>query len=481
MGSSLTAERSSTRRLSQCHFGYRLEFQILDLSASFEGMSGNNAGMRRRKVEPLLARDVYAEWKARVKDACDSIVVFTPYLDALVVRLLFHSAMDADRLVVVTDLSPTTGALNYLAQLRAIAKLLDRGISVRSLERLHAKVLMTDGKFVTVGSQNFTTFARNSHEATSVPDTDLSDSVFVQTLNTWLADATPIDSELIELLLTEVKLEAIQVQESNKVLLAAIGAVREDHRAEVERRRALEAAAKGHAARARFSAMRLRGLASAQRSRIAQGEAIIQRDLVWSSSGHWYPTQKANATASLTAWIVGAGPATRRVTLDRAYWYPVMNAGSGRMSWARIVKTRITYVKSGVIFTMQRLFENTPVKVQVNFPSSRTLERNIVFTFTELPFEFAECTVEALFDGERLNLVESRNTGIFAELGELGEGFRALCEAQFEDEEVAIPFSAPALMTSGSIRLKSTITMSIHSLIRSDTVYISLSMLRHPY
>ena len=171
-------------------------------------MSGNNAGMGRRKVEPLLARDVYADWKVRVKDACDSIVVFTPYLDALVVRLLFHSALDADRLVVVTDLSPTTGALNYLAQLRAIAKLLDRGISVRSLERLHAKVLMTDGKFVTVGSQNFTTFARNSHEATSVPETDLSDSVFVQTLNTWMADATPIDSELIELLLTEVTPDA---------------------------------------------------------------------------------------------------------------------------------------------------------------------------------------------------------------------------------------------------------------------------------
>jgi phosphatidylserine/phosphatidylglycerophosphate/cardiolipin synthase-like enzyme len=55
-----------------------------------------------------------------------------------------------------------------------VRALLRRGIEVRSLSRLHAKVLICDWRTATIGSQNFTSYGRGSHETTAVPTDDLS-------------------------------------------------------------------------------------------------------------------------------------------------------------------------------------------------------------------------------------------------------------------------------------------------------------------
>ncbi len=128
-----------------------------------------------------------------MKAAEESVWVYSPYLDDLVVRLLGNSELDAEDLAVVTDLSPESGTLSYRRQLLAIRRLLSQDVEVRSLPGLHAKVLLVDGKSVTVGSQNFTSYARKSKEATAVPALDMSKSRLVDTLKRWYDEAEPVD------------------------------------------------------------------------------------------------------------------------------------------------------------------------------------------------------------------------------------------------------------------------------------------------
>jgi hypothetical protein len=152
----------------------------------------------------FLAADAYPHWRRRVKAAEESVRIYSPYLDGLVVRLLGNSELDAEDLSVVTDLSPESGTLTYRRQLLAIRRLLSQNVEVRSLPRLHAKVLLVDGKSVTVGSQNFTSYARKSKETTAVPALDMSESRLVDTLERWYDMAEPVDVDLIEQLLDDL-------------------------------------------------------------------------------------------------------------------------------------------------------------------------------------------------------------------------------------------------------------------------------------
>lgn len=90
----------------------------------------------------FLAADVYPKWRARVKQAQSSIRIFTPYLGQLLVHLLGNSRLDESCQSVVTDLSPASGTMQYRAQLLAIKRLIQKRVEVRSLPRMHAKVLL---------------------------------------------------------------------------------------------------------------------------------------------------------------------------------------------------------------------------------------------------------------------------------------------------------------------------------------------------
>jgi PLD-like domain len=123
--------------------------------------------------DEFVAADIYPKWKRRVAAAAESVRVYCPYLDRLAVDLLGNSALGPENVAVVTDLSPESGPFDYRGQLLAIRRLISSGIEVRSLSRLHAKVLLVDGRQVTLGSQNFTGYARRSKETSLAADADL--------------------------------------------------------------------------------------------------------------------------------------------------------------------------------------------------------------------------------------------------------------------------------------------------------------------
>src|SRR6516162_1088958 len=185
----------------------------------------------------FLADDAFRAWKKRVQAASESIVVFGPYLDSLLDRLLKKSALEVDAITVVTDLSPASGTLDYREQLLGVRVLLRRGIEVRSLPRLHAMVLLCDWRTATIGSQNFTGYGRGSHETTVVPADDLSESKFVATLREWYDEAKPVDLTFVERLLADLEKEMEALQVAQATLAASYEQLWEEYQRQLEEER----------------------------------------------------------------------------------------------------------------------------------------------------------------------------------------------------------------------------------------------------
>lgn len=292
--------------------------------------------------QQLLARSAHRLWERRVKAATASVRVFTPYLDRTLATLLNKAGPDID-LAVVTDLSPVSGVLDYAWQLHGVQRLLTSGVQVRSLRRLHAKVLLVDSRHATLGSQNFTRYGQDSKETTAAPSGDLAGSKFVGTLDGWFEEAEPVDLDFVERLLERLSPQMAQVRAARQQLEAAFDDAEAEERARVEAERIAERIAKDRE-RAKNTALRdgVRRAAEATSYRSGQTTAFARLD--WDST-YEYKTLKVSGSNDLTTWQPRFGDRVRdTIRLQRYDFYPTLLGPSGRMAFVRVTRSRITYV-----------------------------------------------------------------------------------------------------------------------------------------
>lgn len=336
-------------------------------------------------------------------------MVFTPYMDRLIVHLLRHSGLTAASITVVTDLSPLSSATTYRAQLLAIRALLDEGVQVKSLERLHAKVLWTDGDSVTIGSQNFTSYGRGSREATVIDERDVAGTPFVSVLQEWESGAEVVKLALVEQLLELLEQEAKAVKEASDQLHEAFNAVfgaflLEQEAQQQERDREADLLRRQEAALARMRAVR-----DASRHRTAQLVAFAQKKFVqrdyWSDG---YVTLLADPDADLTTWFASG---TRTIVLKRLQYYPVLSVSDGRLAFARIGKTRITYVNRGVRLAKPFAWRGRSIYRTVNLPDPDADGGNIKLELRPFPDASYWQEVDILFDGGAFEVASHRRSG----------------------------------------------------------------------
>jgi hypothetical protein len=253
---------------------------------------------------------------------------------------------------------------------------------VRHLDRVHAKVLWVDHGRVVYGSQNFTTYARSSREASTAPAGDLTDSTFIATLRRWLAESTPIDADLIDALLKAAKEPAAALAAAHKTLTDTYQRTVDEH-----------AEAKRRAARTPMSRETFAALTAAVRH--PQGEARLTRtemDEAGQYSWGTYTTMLADPGNDLTKWIV-TDPNAPETTLDLAHlsMHPALFTDSKRMAFLRVGKTRITYARFSVRLNSRPLKVPSPKRdgtmsavdavIDVTFPHEVVKDVNMKLTF----------------------------------------------------------------------------------------------------
>jgi hypothetical protein len=363
--------------------------------------------MSAQEDQAFLARDAYRSWKKKVREATRSIVVFTPYLDSLLDRLLKNSKLQADAVAVVTDLSPASGVLDYRAQLIGIRALLRRGIEVRSLLRIHAKVLVCDWCTVTIGSQNFTSYGRGSHETTAVPSDYLGESRFVATLSEWFDTAVSVDIALVERLLADLEDEMKAVQDAQEALAASYERISDEYQRELERQRQLEEEEHRRRAQAALPAIATRLGDAVRRAHERLARPVVRARLTEvgyrDRYANWeaYDTLLADRDSDLTRWAVGASSsADAGQALRRLYMYPLILNPSGQMGFARVTITRISYVRRGVTRTTPVALDNMTYRMVVHFPDDDIETANVHITLRPVS-ESSPAAVKLLvrFDG----------------------------------------------------------------------------------
>jgi len=118
-------------------------------------------------------------WEEYIQEATESIVVFTPYFDRMLVNLFSECILPYEDIYLVTQLDRVDSRSENLTRLDRIVELMELGVNVHILNRLHAKVLIVDDQYAFFGSQNFTNYSTESIEITTQIDrTDDVDEFF---------------------------------------------------------------------------------------------------------------------------------------------------------------------------------------------------------------------------------------------------------------------------------------------------------------
>ena len=132
--------------------------------------------------------NAYSSWLDVAHSAQSQLVIFSPFFDEMVIHLFEESGLEWGQLGLVTQMDWKDSSLPGVTKRVVMNRLLENGVDVRYLPRLHAKAIVSDWDRAVIGSQNFTYYSQDSHEISFKLDrfeegADL-DEVF-ETLNEW--------------------------------------------------------------------------------------------------------------------------------------------------------------------------------------------------------------------------------------------------------------------------------------------------------
>ena len=111
--------------------------------------------------------DCSSLWEDYIQSAQESVVVFTPYFDRLLVDLFTKCELPYSDIFLVTQLDRIDDRPENISRLNRIIELVNLGVNVKILDRLHAKILLVDDEHAFFGSQNFTNYSMESIEITT--------------------------------------------------------------------------------------------------------------------------------------------------------------------------------------------------------------------------------------------------------------------------------------------------------------------------
>lgn len=337
----------------------------------------------------FLARDVYPQWKRLITKAQDSITIYSPFFDGLILSVLkANSKLASERITIVTNFNYETG-LEFPAQLLTIKKAMSKGISVLNLRGLHAKVLLVDEKYVILGSQNFTSRGRKNEEVSVMPQESLEGSKFTETLLRWRKQAEELDEALVERLISELK---SYVRKHRKLLdetFSAFENVLQQHEYEQQLR------IKRH----------LEELERKSRIKMASGEVYASLEMKSGRRGEDYYSLVADSKYDMTNWIIKKSDGSLNpYKLSRLSMYPMILADTLQMGFARIGRTRITYIRDVIDWTNKILeMGDYRLKVSISFPDTGTRKRNIIIKISHAYSGTCEFTM--LFTGDVINII----------------------------------------------------------------------------
>jgi hypothetical protein len=111
-----------------------------------------------------LPFNAYSSWLEVAESAQSQLIIFSPFLDEMVIHLFEECPLGWDKLGLVTQMDWEDSSMQVFTKKIVINQLIRNGVDVRYLPRLHAKAIVADWDRAVIGSQNFTNYSQHSYE-----------------------------------------------------------------------------------------------------------------------------------------------------------------------------------------------------------------------------------------------------------------------------------------------------------------------------
>jgi hypothetical protein len=232
------------------------------------------------------------------------------------------------------------------SSLLTLRKLLEQGHELFHLPELHAKIMLIPGEFATIGSQNLTSRGTRNKEATVAFGASGSVKEVEKSVQSWLVERLPITRKMIadmEEMLPPVRRLYLEAQAAAK-----------DADAEIFRRR--EQRDREHTERKQIYREKVKRLGlvykAIQRApkapRVCYGAVKLMESDKYSPETLTYSFSETKSLVvgredDLTLWRVDG----KRVDLVPRNRYLCVHRNGTKLGWARVGKTRITYIGRG--------------------------------------------------------------------------------------------------------------------------------------
>jgi hypothetical protein len=330
------------------------------------------------------ASDLFNKWKTMINKADTSIQIFTPYLDNTIIQLI----NDAGTKVNITIITCLDGESLFQRgyQLNALKEAIHCGVLIKNLVGLHAKVLLIDNKYISLGSQNFTKRGRLNKEAGMISDISFQGSELLSTLRMWVEESKFVSLDLLNKLSNfldenEDEITALKNKFDNNIEKI----ISEFNQIEIENQI-------------------LNSKYYNSTYRFAQGEVILTKTAP--PPNYDYYSFFAGESNNLCQWIkTNVNGVEEQVDFIDYYYYSALNISTMEMAFLRIHTSRITFTKSDFMLEQSNGYEIGELKFELKFSflKSKTKVSNMKVSLKNN--NLGEVTLYYLFDGANVRTI----------------------------------------------------------------------------
>lgn len=295
-------------------------------------------------MDIYVNRSIDRRWRKELGTDATGVKVFSPYITSNTAESVM-AQLNGGGSEIHTRFEAELFAMGA-SSLSTLKKLAEQGHSLFHLNRLHAKIIIIPGRFVSVGSQNLTRGGTGNKEA-SVAFNDSAVVTLVEKLiKPWLDQRTPITPQMItdmEELLPEAGQLYATAQAAAEVIDKKIWEFRaaREEKARLDRLERQQMLERLQEHEQRLSLMR-KSLRRAPGSNVVASGKV--RDVTNSDSYSRTASLVVERDHDLTSWWVDG----HQIKLGERTRYLCINEDNGKIGWARVVRTRITFVAKNV-------------------------------------------------------------------------------------------------------------------------------------
>jgi len=335
-------------------------------------------------INDYKAKDVYKLWSRECKKAQTSLTVLSPVVDKTVYFLLTSKHIDPKIIKSVYTRIDSSAIYDMPLQLRALINCMKKGIKVYHIDNLDSNSLVVDDKFISVGSQSFTTNGRKNKATTFYSEVNLESSLFLKTLKEWMSKSKEI--ELNYLISLEKKLKKYRIIISKQ---------------KIEHEKAFNEVLVNSQKKNELEMLQNIDI-QRQHSKIKYTSDFVYLTRTAVGFFNSIDTFLADPNVDLTEWDV-ANEITLK-SLVRLKYYPCINIENTSIGYVRLTKTRISFFCSGINFLNIFEINNRKYKTIIELPQINTDIVNFkIFLRNDL---FGNCELGLYFDGYKFNLVK---------------------------------------------------------------------------